>query len=265
MNTYCYFNYNSNDFAIDLDDVWKWIGYNQKDIAKKALYYNFKIDEDFILLNKEQTEKKKGRGGMNKDTYLMKMKTFKLLCLKASTDRSYQIHQYYIRLEEIIQNLINEEYSKLLEENEKQKKLIEEYDKKIIIEKELLREKTIIEQFPKNVQCVYYGLIDNVSTKGEKLIKFGNSNNLAERIDCHKKTYTNFRLLNAFRVSNKIHIENEIKNHSTLKSKRRNILINNKNYTELLAIDDFTFDGIFKIDLAGFITVSYKLLSLLII
>ena len=87
-------------------------------------------------------------------------------------------------------------------------------------------------------------MLHNKSTKGETLIKFGHSNDLRSRVDLHKKTYDNFILINAFKVQNKIHIENEIKNHLTLKSKRRNILIDNRNYTELLAIDDFTFEEI---------------------
>jgi hypothetical protein len=58
----------------------------------------------------------------------------------------------------------------------------------------------------------------------ENLIKFGNSNNLQERVDIHKKTYDNFILYNVFKVSNKIQIENAIKNHSILK-KKKNVLL----------------------------------------
>ena len=42
---YCYLNYNpKTDFVIDLDDVWKWIGFSQKDKAKRLLekkFYNW--------------------------------------------------------------------------------------------------------------------------------------------------------------------------------------------------------------------------------
>lgn len=63
-----------------------------------------------------------------------------------------------------------------------------------IKEKELLKEKTLLEQFPLNTQCVYIGLIDN-KTLGkpnskmynETVIKFGQSNNLNERVKSHKK------------------------------------------------------------------------------
>ena len=39
-------------------------------------------------------------------------------------------------------------------------------------------EQVIIAQFPQNTECVYFGTIDNTNEKGEKLIKFGISNDL---------------------------------------------------------------------------------------
>jgi hypothetical protein len=49
----------------------------------------------------------------------------------------------------------------------------------------------------------------NKSENGERLIKIGNSNGLKNRIYCDKKTYNNFRLINAFRVENKLQIGSE--------------------------------------------------------
>ena len=35
---YCYLNYDKNlDFVVDLDDVWKWLGFSQKIRAKEIL------------------------------------------------------------------------------------------------------------------------------------------------------------------------------------------------------------------------------------
>ena len=45
---YCYLNYNQkNDFVIDLDDVWKWLGFSQKVNAKTLLEKNFIIEKDY--------------------------------------------------------------------------------------------------------------------------------------------------------------------------------------------------------------------------
>ena len=44
---YCYLNYNKTDFVIDLDNIWPWIGFNQKVNAKRVLEKNFIIDIDY--------------------------------------------------------------------------------------------------------------------------------------------------------------------------------------------------------------------------
>lgn len=110
------------------------------------------------------------------------------------------------------------------------------------LEKELLRERTLIEQFPLNTQCVYYGIIDNTNENNEQLVKYGNSNNLKQRVEQHKKIYTNFRLVNAFKVENKLHIEKSIKNCPEIIPYKRAIEIKNTNYTELLAVNALTLE-----------------------
>jgi hypothetical protein len=80
----------------------------------------------------------------------------------------------------------------------------------------------------------------------ETVIKFGQSNNLNERVKTHKKTYENFRLYNAFKVKNKIEIENCIKKHATLKNRLRIVTIDDIAHRELIALDDdeFTLDKV---------------------
>jgi hypothetical protein len=75
----------------------------------------------------------------------------------------------------------------------------------------------------------------------ETVIKFGQSNNLNERVKNHKKTYTNFRLYAAFKVKNKIEIENCIKKHSTLKNRLRIVTIDDIAHRELIALDNEEF------------------------
>jgi hypothetical protein len=57
---YCYLNYNSKtEFIIDLDNVWKWLGFSRKDQAKRCLTNNFidKLDYKIVLLFKEENLK----------------------------------------------------------------------------------------------------------------------------------------------------------------------------------------------------------------
>jgi hypothetical protein len=48
---YCYLKYNNKtDFVIDLDNIWKWLGFGQKVNAKRVLEKNFIIDNDYKIL-----------------------------------------------------------------------------------------------------------------------------------------------------------------------------------------------------------------------
>ena len=260
---YCYLNYNQrNDFVIDLDNVWKWIGFNQKYNAKYMLEKNFIIDNDYKIIAPEPSGAIKNdtqlpnqpiklsanvRGGHNKEIIMLTIRTFKLFCLKSGTKKAEQIHEYYIKLEETLQEIIHEESNELKLQLEQ--KHVELHNQIITTDKdkEKIREKTLLEQFPHNTQCVYYGIIDNVSDNNEKLIKFGNSNHLKNRVTQHRDTYSNFRLVNAFKVENKLHIENTIKEHVLFIERQRTITLKNKKYIELLNIDGINFTDLDKI------------------
>jgi hypothetical protein len=255
---YCYLNYHqTNDFVIDLDDVWKWLGFSQKARATELMKKNYVIENDYInLLSLERKQSPGTRGGHNKETFMMNIKTFKSLCLKAGTKKADEIHDYYMKMEEMIQEVISEECNELklqLEQKEQQievkERQLEEQIQQTEKEKEELKERTLIEQFPLNTQCIYIGKIDN-KTLGkpnskmyrETVIKFGQSNNLAERVKCHKKTYENFRLYAAYKVKNKIEIENLIKKHPILEKRLRLITTQDGlTHREILAINDDEF------------------------
>lgn len=236
---YCYLNYNqTTDFVIDLDNVWKWLGFSQKAMAKRSLQKHFIIDKDYkVLLCQSAEQTNETRGGHNKEIIMLNIRTFKLFCIKAGTEKANEIHEYFVKLEDIMNEIVKEECMELKQKLENQKLSNQ-------LEKELLREKTLLEQFHVNTQCVYYGIIDNTNENNEQLVKYGNSNNLQQRVEQHKKIYTNFRLVNAFKVDNKLHIENAIKNCQEIIPHKRTIEIKNTNYTELLAINNITFEKI---------------------
>jgi len=242
---YCYLNCDKkNDFVIDLDNVWKWLGFSQKVRAKELLEKHFKIDIDYqktLSLAGKQTIHIKG--GQNKETFMLNIDTFKKFCLKAGTKKADEVHEYYIQLEEVLHQIIQEESNEL-------KLQLESYKTQIITnekDKLTIREKTILQQFPNNTQCVYYGIIDNLSDKNEKLIKFGNSNFLKNRVSKHKDTYSNFWLVNAFKVDNKLQIENAIKECEFFSQRLRTITLKNKKYVELLSMHDVTFEQLDKV------------------
>jgi hypothetical protein len=236
---YCFLKYDSNtDFVIDLDDVWKWVGFSNKAHSKHLLEKQFVIDKDYkLLLTKPGKQSDHTRGGHNKEIFMLNVSTFKKFCLKAGTKKADAIHDYYIKLEQMLHEVVQEESAELKTQLEQKQIQLDNSEKTA----EKIREKTLLEQFGRNTQCVYYGSIDNLSDTNERLIKFGNSNNLAGRVAQHKETYTNFRLLNAFKVDNKLQIEHEMKEHPLLTERQRTITIKSKNYVELLSMNDLTY------------------------
>lgn len=243
---YCYLNCDPvKDFVIDLDNVWKWLGFGQKVNAKMLLEKQFIIDKDYIkslLLQQKQDDK--CHGGHNKEIFMLNIETFKKFCLKAQTKKADEIHNYYIKLEKILQDTINEECN----EECNQLKLQLQNKDKLIDQKQKEIEQALISQFPVNTECIYFGTIDDTNENGEKFIKFGHTNDLSNRVSYHHKHYSNFFLKNAFRVQNKVEIENLIKSHPKIKPQLRTIKINEKNKTEIIAYNDsFTIDKLTKI------------------
>jgi hypothetical protein len=239
---YCYLNCDPvKDFVIDLDNVWKWLGFGQKVNAKRMLEKNFKINNDYkILLCQLEKQDEKSHGGHNKEIFMMNINTFKKFCLKAQTKKADEIHEYYMKLEQILQDTIDEECNELKLQLQNKDKLINEKQKEV--------EQTLISQFPVNTECIYFGTIDNTNENGEKLIKFGHTNDLSNRVSYHYKHYNNFNLKNAFRVQNKVEIENLIKSHPKIKPQLRIIKLADKNKTEIIAYSDsFTIDKLTKI------------------
>jgi cell division septum initiation protein DivIVA len=270
---YCYLNYDKNtDFVIDLDDVWKWLGFTQKAHVKPMIESNFKLNVDYTIsipeFKKTKTDQQSGgsdeeqpsestvpakpkNGGQNKQTIKLTIRCFKLLCLKAQTKKAGEIHDYYLRLEEIILMTVDEQTNQLRAQLEQKNEVISTLNQATITltqEKKRAIEKTLISQFPVNTECIYFGTIDNTNADNEKLIKFGHTNNLATRVADHHKKYTNFILAAAFRVHNKVEIENYIKDHPKIKRQLRTIEVAGKNKTEIVAYDstNFTIDRLTK-------------------
>ena len=111
---YSYLKYDKNtDFIINLDDIWNWLGFNQKVKARILLEKHFLIDIDYKNLLDASIKQDKKHGGHNKEVFIMNIKTFKLLCIKAGTTKSVEVHNYFIKLEEFLHEIVQEETDEL--------------------------------------------------------------------------------------------------------------------------------------------------------
>ena len=251
---YCYLNYDkNNDFVIDLDNVWKWLGFASKFTAIRTLEKYFKINDDYKNLapeisgassKVENVKSDEKWGGHNKQTIMLTIKCFKSLCLKAQTKKASEIHEYYMKMEEVLHQVIEEETDELRKQLEQKENVISQIKETTEQEKNKLKKEKIkaveqatIAQFPVNTECVYFGTIDNTNEAKETLIKFGHSNDLGTRVQNHHKIYDNFILIAAFRVQNKVEIENLIKSHPKIKRHIREINVKGKKKTEIIAYD----------------------------
>jgi hypothetical protein len=225
---------------------------------KYTLEKNFTIDKDYIINDTIQNNKKSGRGGHNKIFIMINIDTFKKLSLKSRTKKSNEFYENIDKLQKIInqtlQEIVNDESNEKhinelrlqLEEKDTIITKKESEIDKINYQKMKEIEAVIISNFPLNTECVYLGRIDNHSSKNESLIKFGHTNNLGHRVLDHRKTYKNFIIIQAFKVINKVEIENAIKTHPRISKQLRQINVNGLNKTEMIAYDEesFTIDSL---------------------
>lgn len=186
---YCYLNYKNNDFVIDLDDIWEWLGYTQKVKGKELLEKHFKLDIDYELVFSRSG--KNSKGGRPKEKFIMNVNTFKKMCLKANTEKANEIHEYYIKLEETLHEVINEESNELRNQLENKKNELEETQKEVqkLTKKYIKPPKEVIDK--KNV--VYLMTTDEGEKAGEYVI--GKSLDLSNR----KEDY-NHNKLHDFKV-----------------------------------------------------------------
>ena len=169
---FCYLNHDSkNDFVIDLDDVWKWVGFGRKSDAKRVLEKHFTKDIYYKIVLRKLPENL--QGGRPTEQIIMTINTFKKFCLKAGTKKADEIHDYYIKLEELLQETLNDELkdNKILLETTQ---LALEAEKKKV---DNIKRKRFYNQEKGDTVYIY----ENNSNDDNSFFKIGKSKNLALR------------------------------------------------------------------------------------
>ena len=248
---YCYLKHDSkNDFVIDLDNVWQWLGFGQKVRAKELLEKFFSINKDYkVLLSFEGKQtiinvalqagkaKKDTRGGHNKETFMLNVETFKKFCLKAGTKKADEIHDYFIKLEKIFQEVLleeSEELKKQLMEFEDKKNI--EYEEKLQKQKILEREKILLKEYATAGAIFYVAKVKSYEN-GSYIIKIGESRiGVKERYKEHKYRYGECLLLDCFSVKKSKDFESFIKDHDLIRGSNVTDLPGHENENELFLI-----------------------------
>lgn len=269
---YCYLKYDSkNDFVIDLDNIWKWLGFSQKVRAKELVQKNFTINKDYkILLSFEGKQsfppevagaKKNTRGGHNKEIIMLNVETFKKFCLKAGTKKADEVHEYFIKLENIMFEITKEECNEL----KQQLQQIENIKNKEMEEKVIKQnEKTLLEKFSYKCSLVY---IIKVKTyeNGEYVVKIGYSEQgILYRYNQHKTNYDECILLNCFLVDKSHEFEQFLLKYSLIYQNKCKTLEKHENENELVFIGkNLTYKILLKIIEDNIDNYNYRVKELL--
>ena len=280
---YCYLKYDSkNDYVIDLDDVWKWLGFGQKVNAKRVLEKNFTINKDYKLLlcqlAKQTTQTK---GGHNKETFMLNIDTFKKFCLKAGTTKADEIHDYFIKLENIMFEISKENCEELKQqlqqieniknkETEEKLKQIEniknkETEEKLIRQKELNNEKFLLKKYATSGPLVYIIKVKTYENKSY-VVKIGESRKgIQNRFNEHKTKYEECLLLDCFSVDKSKDFERFLHHHTEIYPLKVHNLIGHEKENELFLIGtSLTYNQLIKIIDDNIDNYNYKVNELLL-
>jgi hypothetical protein len=265
---YCYLKYDkTKDFVIDLDNVWQWLGFSQKVNAKILLEKQFIINVDYtksLLLQQKQTTNTKG--GHNKEIFMLNVKTFKLFCIKAGTKKADEIHEYFIKLEEILQEVLFEESNELKQqlqqlENTKNKEL----EEKLIKQKELDNEIFLLKEYANSGSLIYIIKVKKLKN-GEYIIKIGHSEKgVLNRYNEHKTNYEECLLLNCFAVDKSKDFESFIHNHNLIYPNKCKTLKGHEKENELFLVgNNLTYKILLKIINDNINNYNYRVNELLL-
>jgi len=243
---FCYLNYDkTKDFVIDLDNVWGWLGFSQKMTAKRLLEKNFiaEIDYKNLLYQNVKQDKTETHGGHNKETILLTIKTFKSLCLKAQTKKANEIHEYYMKMEELLQQSVEEESNELKMQLQQKNEIIEiqkqkeiELTKKLHTSTETEKQKILMREFGTTGPLIYIIKVKSFDN-GEYIIKIGESRRgVRNRYNEHKQHYGDILLLDCFLVDKSKDFENFLHKHPQIRHNKVTTLEGHETEHELFLI-----------------------------
>lgn len=195
-NFFVYLNYHpTKDYPINLEDVYKYIGFANKANAKRTLKNNFAQDEDYKVVVIPRDENLNDKGGRPEEDIMLNIDTFKNLCMLAKTQKGKEIRKYYTKLENIFNDIVNEQQI--------------EYESKLKITQQMLDEKEKnIENLQKKPPLTLY-IGHNPLIKNQ--YKVGITEDAYVREESHKSSNPNFQLVFRYESENAKSIESMVK------------------------------------------------------
>lgn len=264
---YCYLKHDSKkDFVIDLDNVWKWLDFNQKVKAKILLENHFTLNKDYSKsLSHEGKQNPHTKGGHNKETFMLNIETFKKFCLKAGTKKADEIHDYFIKLENIMFDITKEESEQLKKQVLQLENKNKETEEKLMKQKELDNEKYLLKQYAMSGPLVYVIKVKTFEN-GTYIIKIGESRKgIQNRYNEHKSKYDECLLLHCLQVDKSHEFEQFLHSHKDIHPTKVSNLTGHEKENELFLIGStLTMQTVIKIIDDNIGNYNYKVRELLL-
>lgn len=238
---YCYLNSNKTDFVVNLDHIWKWIGFGQKIDAKRLLEKHFVIDIDYKNLAHATSGARlddEKWGGHNLKKIMLTIKCFKSLCLKAQTKKAGEIHEYYMKLEEVLHEVMEEEAIEFKTQLTQKTEQLEQKTAELKVIPEQEKHKLIMKQYGAiNGSLIYVARIKTLDN-GSYIIKIGESRKgVRNRYNEFKVKYGPQTIfLDAFLVNNSAGFEKFLHGHDLIRPNKVTDLKGHEKENELFLI-----------------------------
>jgi hypothetical protein len=208
---------------------------------------HFTENIDYKSLLSVERKQKDARGGHNKEIFLMNTNTFKRFCLKAGTKKADEIHEYYIKMERVIQDVVMDECKSLSDQLKQVKqdnlnkdaelaKKEAEHQIKLKKQKELEKEKVLLQQFSASIPIVYVIRVKTFEN-GEYVVKIGESRRgIVGRYNEHKSKYQECVLLDVFTAIQSKDFESYIHNNPKIRCNQIRDMPGHENEHELFLV-----------------------------
>jgi phage anti-repressor protein len=98
------------EFPVDFDNVWVWLGFSRKDSAKRGfLDAGFFEGQDFRFSHNKVEKSEKGRPS---EKLMLTIDCFKMFCMMAGTDQGWQVRLYFLDCERRLKELTKSQIQK---------------------------------------------------------------------------------------------------------------------------------------------------------
>ena len=228
---YLFHNDNDTAFIIDLDNIYKWIGFSRKDPAKRVLIKFFENNKDYIIKNEVFHRSVGNSNGRPSELIFLTINCFKKFCMKVSTKRANEICNYYLKMENIMHQYINN----INKENSEKILKINTELQNANIQIEIERHNILIQIY--SMRRVVYIMKVITLKDGYFIIKIGESENIKERIEKLSTEFnTKIIVLDIFTCEDSRAFEKFLHKHPDINKHKYLELINNKSSTELFKV-----------------------------